>query len=129
MVISRHLGEGNQMGWKVYDEAVEMLELRFQYLPCCFRWRGHRFRAEAVMAVWVKRKRPWHRQGGRRFFQVRCAEGDLELYQDLRTGAWFLRRAKLLPIKVVRAGNRWPTWSYVWGQEGGPGAGWTAVVR
>lgn len=129
MVIGRCVAEGNRMGWKVYDEAVEMLERQFQYLPRCFRWRGHRFRVEAVTAVWVRRERPWHRQGGRRFFRVRCAEGDLELYQDLRTGAWFLRRARLLPIKAARAGSRWPTWPYVLGQEVGPGAGWTALVR
>lgn len=115
------------MGWKVYDEALEMLELRCQYLPHCVRWKGRRLWVETIVASWV-RKQSWHRRGARRFFQVRCAEGDLELYQDLRTGAWFLRRARFLGLNEGTTGYMWPTWSHMLTQEGEPGGNWTALV-
>ena len=83
------------MGWRFFDEAVVMVERRFQYLPRTFRWRGRHFRVAAVDRCWTRSRRGW-RGPGRHYFQVCCAEGTFELYQDTRTAAWYLRRAKMV---------------------------------
>jgi hypothetical protein len=82
------------MSWKVYDEAIEMLERRFQYFPRAFRWRGRRYEVEAVEQCWTVSRRGWKRRVERHFFRVHCAEGLFELFQDLRANTWHLRRAK-----------------------------------
>jgi hypothetical protein len=38
----------------------------------------------------------WMEGPGRHYFQVRCAEGTFEVYQDTLTAVWCLRRAKLM---------------------------------
>lgn len=92
------------MSWKIYDEAVEMVERRYQYFPRVFRWRGQRCEVESVQRCWTVNRRAWRGRIQRHFFQVRCAQGDFELYQDVRSGAWHLRRARLgiLPFPFAR---------------------------
>jgi hypothetical protein len=87
------------MGWKIYDEAVEMVRRRFGYYPRVFRWRGRCFRVYDVERCWTRSRRGTRHDRRRRverhFFQVRCDEGTFEVYQDLRANTWHLRRAKL----------------------------------
>jgi hypothetical protein len=86
------------VGWKIVDEAVDMVEQRFRYLPDAFRWRGQRYEVDAVERSWAVSRPGWKGRIERRFFRVRCAEGTFELYQDLRSGAWQLRRARLARV-------------------------------
>jgi hypothetical protein len=92
------------MGWRIYDEAVDVIKRRFQYFPLLFRWRGRHYHVDAVDRSWTVSQRVWRRRVERRFFQVRSGEGTFELYQDLRTGGWHLRRARLasVPGRMVR---------------------------
>jgi hypothetical protein len=89
------------MSWKIYDETVNMNQRRFRYFPRVFRWRGRRYRVESVERCWTVARRGWRRRIERHFFHVRCAEGDFELFQDVRTGIWHLRRARLDTRPVV----------------------------
>jgi hypothetical protein len=82
------------MRWKRYDEAIELLERRFQYFPQTFRWRGRRYEVDAVNRCWTTARSGWRRRVERRLFLVECAEGTFELYQDLRANTWHLRRAR-----------------------------------
>jgi hypothetical protein len=88
------------MSWKIYDEAVDMVQRRFQYFPRVFRWRGQRYQVDAVERCWTVVRRGWVRRAERHFFCVRCAEGEFELYQDIGTGLWHLRRARLGQARV-----------------------------
>ncbi len=92
------------MAWKIYDDSVEMVQRRFQYFPDVFRWRGRRHRVQAVRRCWTVARRGWKQRAERHYFQVECAEGDFELYQDIQRGTWHLRRARLVPgrLPVVR---------------------------
>ncbi len=83
------------MGWRFYDEAVEMMQRRFAYFPRLFRWRGRCFEVESVDRCWAVQRRG--RRPARRFFRVRAADGTFEVYRDLEAGTWHLRRARLLP--------------------------------
>ncbi len=83
------------MGWTMFGEAVEMLARRHGYFPLAFRWRGQRFKVEAVERCWTVVRRSRRGRVERRFFQVKCAGGSFELYRDLVDGTWHLRRAKL----------------------------------
>ncbi len=87
------------MGWRIYDEAVEMVGRRFGFYPRIFRWRGRLFRVSDVERCWTRSRRGSRYSGRRRaerhFFQVRCDEGTFEIYQELRANTWHLRRAKL----------------------------------
>jgi hypothetical protein len=89
------------MRWRIYDEAVEMVEQRFQYLPRVFRWRGRYYDVESVERCWAFSRRRWRGRVERRFFRVRCAQDVFELYQNLRAGTWHLRRARLLPVRAL----------------------------
>lgn len=88
------------MGWKIYDDTVEMVQRRFQYFPDVFCWRGRRHRVQTVQRCWTVLRRGWRRRAGRHYFQVECAEGEFELYQDAQDGTWHLRRARLAPARV-----------------------------
>ncbi len=73
-------------------EAIDMRSRRFGYFPRVFVWRGHEFNVEAVERCWTTGSR---REGGRmerHYFQVRCAEGTFNLYQDLRHNTWHIAR-------------------------------------
>jgi hypothetical protein len=87
------------MGWRIYDEAVEMVGRRFGFYPRVFRWRGRLFQVYDVERCWTRSRRGSRHDKSRRvarhFFRVRCDEGTFEIYQDLRVSTWHLRRAKL----------------------------------
>jgi hypothetical protein len=98
------------MAWKIYDEPVEMVQRRFQYFPRIFRWRGQRFEVECVQRVWTVVGRGWRRHAGRHFFQVQCAGGDVELFQEVETGIWYVRRARLAPAHLPAVRQPAPAW-------------------
>jgi hypothetical protein len=89
------------MGWKFYDEAIDVMQYRWRYFPAIFRWRGRRYQVDAVERSWLVPAQGWRRRHDRRFFQARCGEGIFELYQDLEAGTWHLRRARLLPAAAA----------------------------
>lgn len=88
------------MSWRIYDEAIEMLERRHSYFPKAFRWRGQRYDVRAVQRCWTAARSGWRRRTDRHFFQVQCAEGSFELFQDLRDGTWHVRRACLTAVRA-----------------------------
>lgn len=96
------------MGWKIYDEAIEMQQRRFGYFPKVFCWRGHRHVVQSVERCWTVSRRRLTRVAARHFFRVDCTEGTFELYQDAATNTWHVRRAKLYGDRLSAA---WPTWS------------------
>ena len=98
------------MGWKIYDEAIELLERRFQLFPQVFCWQGRRFEVEAVERCWTVLRRGWRQRVERHFFLVRCAEGVFELFQDVESNTWHVRRAKLRSQPVPSAQLLAPAW-------------------
>ena len=98
------------MGWKLYNESVEMLGLRYQFLPQLFRWHGRFHHVDSVERCWTvsRRRRGGHHQ--RRYFQVQCGDGVFELYQDLVAGTWHLRRSRLAPARVLVVQRYAPAW-------------------
>lgn len=96
------------MAWKIYDDAVDMVQRRLQYFPDVFRWQGRRYRVQSVSRCWTKCKRGWRDGSARHFFQVECAEGDFELYQDVKDGTWHLRRARLVSARQPRVAQPVP---------------------
>ena len=73
-------------------EAIDMRARRFGYFPRTFVWRGREFSVEAVERCWTTGSR---RNGGRterHYFQVRCAEGTFDLFQDLIHNTWHIAR-------------------------------------
>jgi hypothetical protein len=88
------------MGGKIFDDSVDMVQRRFQYFPDVFCWRGRRHRVQTVQRCWTVVGRRWGGRAGRHYFQVECAEGEFELYQDAQDGTWHLRRAWLVPARV-----------------------------
>jgi hypothetical protein len=97
------------MGWKIYDEAVQIVHQRHRYFPRVFRWRGQRFEVESVVRSWTVLRRG-RRRLERRFFHVRCPSGEFELFQDIKLGTWHLRRAKLGPARVPSVRYVQPVW-------------------
>ncbi len=98
------------MAWKIYDEALEMVEMRFRYFPHVFRWRGRHLHVDTVERCWTVCRRTLKRSIQRHFFQVCCAEGVFELYQDVEANTWHLRRARLAPDRVAVARRVAPAW-------------------
>ena len=98
------------MGWKIYDETVEMIERRYQYLPETFRWRGLRYDIDEVQRSWTTLGRILRPAVQRRFYLVRCGEGRFEIFQDLKTGVWWLRRAKLTSGRALPFRRMAPVW-------------------
>jgi hypothetical protein len=90
------------MGWKFYDEAVEMQGLRHRFLPQHFRWRGRFYEVDSVERCWTR--------GQRRYYRALCGPGVFELYQDLGAGTWHLRRARLAPARGVAIRRFAPAW-------------------
>jgi hypothetical protein len=88
------------MKWKIYDEYIEMVAQRFRFLPNIFRWQGHCYHVETIERIWTVARWRWGGRVERRFFQVRCSEGILELYQDLEAGTWHVRRARMAPLRT-----------------------------
>lgn len=98
------------MGWRIYDDAIDLLERRFGLFPQAFHWQGRRYEVAAVERCWTVVRRDWRHQVERHFFQVRCAEGTFELYQDARSNTWHLRRARLLRQPVAPAHELATAW-------------------
>jgi hypothetical protein len=99
------------MGWKIYDDAIDLLERRFHLFPQAFGWQGQRYDVVAVERCWTVVRRGWRHQVERHFFQVRCAEGTFELYQDAKSNTWHLRRAKLLRPPAAASRELATAWS------------------
>jgi hypothetical protein len=119
------------MRWKIYDESVDMMKQRLGFFPDVFRWRGRCFRVETVERCWTVSRRGWRRLERRRFFQVRCAGNTFELFQDLESGAWHLRRASLARSAAATAWQVMPAlrWKTEREASGGQQDGdWTALV-
>jgi hypothetical protein len=74
------------------NEAIEMRARKFGYFPRIFVWRGHEYQVEAVERCWTTGSRRNGGQMERHHFQVRCAEGNFNLYQDLRHNTWHIAR-------------------------------------
>ncbi|MFN2186138.1 MAG: DUF6504 family protein [Anaerolineae bacterium] len=89
------------MAWKIYDDTIDMVQRRFQYFPDVFFWRGRRHRVQSVRRCWTTTQHGWKRSAARHYFDVECAEGEFEVYQDVKDGTWHLRRARLLPARVA----------------------------
>lgn len=98
------------MSWKVYDEAVEILERRFQLFPSVFRWRGRLYHVDAVERCWTVSRRNYRRRRERHYFQVLCGDGTFELYQDVSANTWHLRRASLSPAPTAVVRQIAPAW-------------------
>ncbi len=71
-------------------EAIDMRARRFGYFPRTFVWRGREFQVEAVERCWTTASRRNGGQLDRHYFQVRCAEGTYNIYQDLRHNTWHI---------------------------------------
>jgi hypothetical protein len=96
--------------WKIYDERVHVLKQRCGFFPDLFLWRGRQYQVHAVERCWVVSRRGWQRRVQRRFFQVQCAAGTFELFQDLREGTWHVRRALLHTTRVRAVRRPAPAW-------------------
>ena len=95
------MGGGMRGVWKFFDEPVELIELRLRYFPRLFRWRGQRHEVETIDRCWVVSRPGWRERVERRFFLVQCSGGTFELYQDLQSGIWHLRRARLGAVQAA----------------------------
>lgn len=71
-------------------EAIDMRARRFGYFPRTFVWRGREFQVEAVERCWTTASRRHGGQMDRHYFQVRCAEGTYNVYQELRHNTWHI---------------------------------------
>jgi hypothetical protein len=82
---------------------VEIVQQRHSFFPRVFRWRGRCYEVESVERCRTVVQKGWRGPVERRYFHVRCAGGVFELYQDLRTGVWYLQRARLqgAPVPLV----------------------------
>lgn len=74
---------------KSKTESIEMIARRFGYFPNTFKWRGNKYYVEAVERCRTTARRDNH-QMERHYFQVHCAEGTFNLYQDLRLNTWHI---------------------------------------
>jgi hypothetical protein len=98
------------MAWKIFDEAIDMVERRHRYFPRVFRWRGQRFEVETIDRSWTTVRGRGKRRVERHVFQVQCRAGTFELYQDIRSNTWHLRRAKLAMAPVAVPQRLAPAW-------------------
>jgi hypothetical protein len=71
-------------------EAIDMRARRFGYFPRTFMWRGCEYQVEAVERCWTTTSRRNNGQMDRHYFQVRCAEGTFNVYQDLKHNTWHI---------------------------------------
>jgi hypothetical protein len=71
-------------------EAIDMRSRRFGYFPRTFVWRGREFQVEAVERCWTTASRRNSGQMDRHYFQVRCAEGTFNVYQNLAHNTWHI---------------------------------------
>jgi len=71
-------------------EAIDMRARRFGYFPRTFVWQGREFQVEAVERCWTAASRRNSGKLDRHYFQVRCAEGTFNVYQDLTHNTWHI---------------------------------------
>ncbi|GEM_PF-742966 len=71
-------------------EAIDMRARRFGYFPRTFVWQGREFQVEAVERCWTAASRRSSGKMDRHYFQVRCAEGTFNVYQDLTHNTWYI---------------------------------------
>jgi hypothetical protein len=72
------------------DEPIALLELRYNYQPRAFRWRGMTHAIYQVERRWAEVALPW-RPAQRQYWRVRCQDGRrYDIYQDLRANTWHL---------------------------------------
>ncbi len=83
------------MKWSSFNEAIEMVQRRFNYFPKVFRWRGQRYHVDRVEECWTVSRPGWKRRVERHCFRLSCRAGDFEVYQDLASNTWHLGRARL----------------------------------
>jgi hypothetical protein len=96
--------------WKIYDESVDMVEMRYRFLPSLFRWRGRLYRVELVEGTWDVSRRILGNPRQRRYYQVQAAGSTFEIFQDLLRGTWHLRRARLCAARVPAVRGTTPAW-------------------
>lgn len=74
------------------DEPVILTAQRYGFFPIRFCTRGATHQVVRIERVWEELG--WGSRADRRCFAVRCADGrHCTLWQDLRTGTWFVRRS------------------------------------
>lgn len=83
------------MGWRFYDEAIEVMQRRYGYYPRLFLWRGRPYEVDGVDRCWVVGRRL--RRAARRYFRLQAGGATFELYRDLGAGTWHLRRVRWHP--------------------------------
>jgi hypothetical protein len=66
------------MGWRFFDEAVEMVQRRHGWFPQRFIWRGRAYEVDGIDRCWE-------------------VGASFELYHDLELATWHLRRARWQP--------------------------------
>ena len=88
-VVKRH-GAARRGATRRGVEAIDMRSRRFGYFPRTFVWRGREFQVEAVERCWTTASRRNGGQMDRHYFQVRCAEGTYNVFQDLRHNTWHI---------------------------------------
>jgi len=71
-------------------EPIEMKAKRFGYFPRTFMRRGHEYQVEGIIRCWTTGSRSNGGRMQRHHFEVRCAEGIMEVWQDLQNNTWHL---------------------------------------
>lgn len=82
------------------DEVIEMVERRHGYFPQVFAWRGRRHDVDAVDGCWLVSRPGLHGRVERHVFRLRARPHSaapetgttLEIYQDVRSKIWYVRR-------------------------------------
>lgn len=82
------------------DEAIRMLKRRHGYFPQLFVWRDCRYHVHVVERCWTVSRLGLPGPVERYVFRVRArthsddgpSEETLEVYQDVKTSAWYVRR-------------------------------------
>jgi hypothetical protein len=73
------------------EEPIALIAYRYGFLPARFQSRGMLHLIVQIEAIWEQAGRG--RRADRRYFAVRCADGRrCTLFQNLRAGAWHVRR-------------------------------------
>jgi len=72
------------------DEPIAVLEMRYNYQPRAFLWRGKTHAVYLVEQRWARTRRFWQRVE-RHYWRVRCQDGCLyDIYQDMQANTWHL---------------------------------------
>jgi hypothetical protein len=72
------------------DEPIALLEMRYNYQPRTFLWRGKTHAIYQVESRWAANGRLWG-PAVRHYRRVRCDDGRrYDIYQDVRVNTWHL---------------------------------------